>query len=280
MMRKRAVPIAGAVLVAAMLATPAAAKGRPTAEDFGNNLSQPSMYVLGEGVTAIPSTAPQPRVACDGAPHAPGTDGVPATTDGYWLQKTAATWGGTCVTASQATVRVDWGDNLMGDTALKAGKVIRVEVGLEALTTSGGDLTPAEAIGYTIVNLSEEGVPDRLAVYGTADTVGSPSPVMVWDHDADLTIATRADDGSVSDSFTTVATAEVNSTGKIVYGFNWGQKGDFPPAGDYVITFTVSDDTTIASVVGWDPDTMERHDHSVSLDITLSASAGGGSHAR
>lgn len=272
-MRKLAVPIVGAALIAAMLATPALAKGGPpTGVETGNNLSVPAIFVTADGTT-IPSTAPGLRAPCDWTSYAPGWDGALPIAEGlpnagYWLQKTAATWGASCAVASSAQVTLDWGDNLTGTTALKAGKTIRVEVGLFA---NGA----AAATGYTIDNLSEEGVPDRLAVYGTNDADGTAMTPRVWDHDATFTIATVPTDGSAPASFTIPASAEINSMGAVVYGFNWGQKGDFAAAGDYAITFTVSDDTTIGAVQDWNADTMTRTDHAVTLDITLSPKAGG-----
>ncbi len=267
-MRKLAVPIVASALLATVIATPALAKGGPPdGVEAGNNLSVPTVFVTGDATGLIPGTAPTLRVPCLSAPQAPGADGV-AAVDGYWLQKTEATWSASCSVVADAGVTLDWGDNLTGTTALKAGKVIRVETVLYADGVTG--------TAYPITNLSPEGTLDRLAVYGTDGTAVTGTAAVVWDHDADFTITNVA----TGVSLTVPATAEINSMGAIVYGYNWGQKGDFAPAGEYTITFTVSEDTTIGAVVDWNADTMSLADHAVTLDLTLTPKAGGGGRGR
>lgn len=282
--RTRSGVLRGALIaiVAAALATPAAAFAAPPPgvgeeETLGNNLSVPAIFV--------PSTAGAPalRVPCDAVAQAPGVDGVPSSTlyPGYWLQKTTATWSASCLEAAAATVTADWGDNLTTAGSLTAGKPIRVEVGLLAPTAVG--LT-----GYAITNLTPE-LEDRLATYGTrgaptdeylTGAAGAPL-TRVWDSQATITIEQYVDGAWVPVVATQSMTAEINSTGAVVYGFNWGSKGrkNTPAAGEYRATFTTSTATTITAisdVAGINVPTFTEH--STTLEFTLaSKNRGGGS---
>jgi len=254
-------------LAAMMVASPAfAAKGgtpgAPSGETLGNNLSVPAIFV---GDTTY---APALRIPCADAATAVAPTGPQSTVyPGYYLQKTEAVWSATCTTAETGVhVLADWGDNLTNDeVGVKAGKTIRVEMAL--MDDSGSTST-----GYSVVKLEPEML-DRLSPYGT---LGAPEAMTAraWDTGARLQITT-AEGVTIYEA---AATAEINSTGGVVYGYNWGQKGSFPPPGDYVITFTVSDGTTFDGTV----DTTDRADntaHTATLEVTLLPKSGGGGNS-
>lgn len=244
------------VLTFAVFASPAIAKGGPPGgEEAGNNLSIPAIFVPDA------SGGPALRVPC-GTYAVPGWDGaLPSTVyDGYWLQKTAATWSADCATAVTASVLADWGDNLTTRPTVAAGKPVRVEVSL---------LDPA-AIGmggFVITNLTPE-LADRLATYGTrgvpedAFTTGAEGAPLtrVFDTGATLTIelldaapVRGQGPAGLADLTDTVIfdgpmTAEINSSGAVIYGYNWGSKGrkNTPAPGTYRITFR----TVATTIIG------------------------------
>lgn len=268
-----------ALLAAAMMAPSAALAAPPPGvgeeETLGNNLSVPAIFV--------PSVAGAPtlRVPCSATAQMPGADGVPSSAlfPGYWLQKTTATWGASCLEAASASVTADWGDNLTTAGSLTAGKPIRVEVGLLAPDAVG--LT-----GYAITNLTPA-LADRLATYGTRGaptdeylTGAAGAPVTrVWDSQTTIGIEQYVNSAWVPVVTTQPMIAEINSTGSVVYGFNWGSKGrkNTPAAGEYRATFTTSTATTIvaiADVAGVNVPTFTAH--STTLEFTLAPQNRGG----
>lgn len=233
--------------------------GTGETETLGNNLSVPTLFVPGPTATGAPAL----RVACDGAIHAP--EGP--QTDGYWLQGTDATWSSYCNTAEAATVTAQWGDNLVG-TAAKADKPNRVEISLLDMTAINA---PYE--GYVVTNLTPD-AEDRYATYGTdgtAFTSGVDGPAVdVWGPDATLNITNKDTHTVIYDG---PITAEINATGGVVYGFNWGgaDTGTVDPAGTYDLTFTIGTGVTIdAASAG----TFTAN--SAVLEVTLGASSGSG----
>lgn len=255
------------IAVSAMAKGPPPGKGPGGGETAGNNLSVPAIFVP----TSTTAGAPTLRVACALTPKDPTGDKSPVYTD-YWLQQTDATWGASCADADAATVTADWGDNLTTSPQIRTGKPIRVEVGL--LDPSATGMT-----GYVVTNLTPT-VEDRNAVYGTDGTTfttgdaGAPE-TRVWDSGAHLTITNSSGENVVDQAMV----AEINSTGAVVYGFNWGSKGrvNTPAPGTYTLTFTTSVATTITGIA----DTAALNvptwsDHSTSLTITLLPKAGGG----
>ncbi|MFK5633193.1 MULTISPECIES: hypothetical protein [unclassified Ornithinimicrobium] len=257
---------AGAALLGlTMLGAPTSiAKGPPVGgeaeEVVSNNLSVPAVFVPSIGMTL--------KYPCDAAvlpiggttafPELPASENLPqgVTAGDYYVQGEDA-WQAGCTTALANTVAVgaDWGDNLVS-APLKARTPIRVEMGLLADT----GLYPFT--GFTVVKLTDE--LDRYATYGTVGVAVNPYPeVRVWDAGAQLKI--ERTDGLIvySGDFT----AEINSTGRVVYGYNW-QK---PLAGDYVITFTAPNltitTTDAGSIVSTD---------TVTKAVTVAAKAGGG----
>jgi len=237
--RKLVAAISAVLVGTAVLSGGVFAKGKPTVE-LGNNLSFAAKIVGGGG--------PALRLACSTIPTAPSG---PECTQfpGYWCQKTAAVWQAACDnTATTANVTATWGANLLGEAeALKAGRPIRVEM---VLTESGG---PAENPGYVVVNLTPT-LEDRLSTYGT-DGTEQFTDYTVYDNGAKLKIE-QCENVSCQVIIKTIlpdaaATAELNSLGNIVYGYNWGTKGktNAPAAGIYKLTFTAKN-TTIMSAPG------------------------------
>lgn len=230
-------------IVLALAATPTVfAKGKPPPqEETGNNLSFATWFV--------PSTvgAPATRLACSPT-AATAPSGVEcADFVGYWCQKTAATWQAQCGNGAVGmAVTANWGANLLGDASLKAGRPIRVEMNL---TEAGG----SAGTGYVVVNLTPN-LEDRFATYGTNGATQRTS-FTVWDAGATLKIERCANlacdpvTGNVLDE--TVMSAEINSLGNVVYGYNWGTAGrtNAPTAGIYKLTFT-ADNTFISSAPG------------------------------
>jgi hypothetical protein len=226
------------ILSGVMVTSVAFAKGKPTVE-LGNNLSFAAKIIGGGGPTL--------RATCSTTPTPPSGDKCTLYPE-YWCQKTAAVWQAACDnTATSADVAATWGANLLGDASLKAGRPIRVEM---VLTESGGS---ADNPGYVVVNLTPT-LEDRLSTYGTNGTAQS-TDYTVYDNGARLKIEQCQDEACTVITGTIlpdgIASAELNSLGNIVYGYNWGTKGktNAPAAGTYKLTFTANN-TTIVSAPG------------------------------
>jgi len=265
------------VLTLAVFTSSALAQGGgpPGGEEAGNNLSIPAIFV--------PNTSGGPalRVPC-GTYAVPGWDGaLPSVVyPGYWLQKTEATWSADCATALSTSVLADWGDNLTSRPTLASGKPVRVEMSL---------LDPA-AIGmggFVITNLTPN-LEDRLATYGTrgvpedAFTTGDAGAPLtrVFDTGANLTIELLEDGIPVSVIFDGPMTAEINSTGSVIYGFNWGTKGrrNTPAPGIYRLTFSTVFTTIIGitDAAAQNVPTWDATSTSVTVELTSSTGGGGG----
>ena len=212
---------------------------------LGNNLSLPTLFSPSTGAQGAPSL----RVQCTESPKAPGSDGEAATFlyDGsyYWVQKTAATWSAPCANREPGlSVVADWGDNLTGDGRLSAGRPIRVEMRL----IENGSLGTAN-LGYEVIKLTPD-VADRDATYGTKGDQLS-QPYTVFDSGAKLTIDKCTDTNctALQPIYSGDISAEINSTGAVVYGYNWGIKATGAAAnGVYKLTFTPNN-VNIVSVV-------------------------------
>ncbi len=264
-------------LVACLLMGLYAVSGSATAarpgETLGNNLSVPAKFV--------PNTtgAPALRISC-GTYAAPGDDGQPSSVlyPGYWLQKTLATWSADCIPAAEsAEVTADWGDNLTtSEGRLTAGRPIRVEVGLLDLSATG-------LRGFAITKLTPD-LEDRLATYGTrgepddafATGDANAPATRVWDAGARLKIERLGT--PITTVFEGPMTAEINSGGSVVYGFNWGTQGRTrtPTAGNYRLTFTTSEATTITGVADLTGNIPEFTDHGTTVVITILPRSRGG----
>lgn len=251
-------PLAALTMVAAMAVSAGAvgAKGGPPAgESLGNNLSVPTHFI-GAPLAAV-------RTACDGVIHEP----IGPAVDGYYLQKTEAVWGAQCDSVEAADVTAQWGANLTNGRALKAGRPIRVEMALFAAGEAG--------LGYLVENLTPT-LPDRQATYGIPEgaTPYTFPDYLVYVPDATLTM--EQVDGA--DPVTVPMTAEINSTGKVVYGYNWGIKNTgSPTAGTYLLTFTVPDLTaTITGVAPGEVNNTTFTDVSTTVTIEITGGGGGG----
>lgn len=135
----------------------------------------------------------------------------------------------------------DWGDNLTSSPSLKARQPIRVEM---TLFQDG-----VTATGLMVYKLTDEA--DRLATYGTSGDLVAGMPVRVFDAGATLSIKNLGTGTWVLGDETggVPMSVEINSTGGVVYGFNWGIKGrtSTPTAGTYELTFRTVN-TTIVSL--------------------------------
>jgi hypothetical protein len=261
-----AVAIAGSTLAAG--GPPPGKGGGPGTEAAGNNLSVPAILV------PTATGAPSLRLGCVAAQDPSGPQSTVFT--GYWLQKTDATWTADCAVASTANVTADWGDNLTTAPSIAAGKPVRVEVGL---------LDPAATgmTGYVIDNLTPD-LEDRLATYGTqgwtfaTGDAGAPQ-TRVWDSGTHLTIEPMVDGTPGAAIYDGSMTAEINSMGAVVYGYNWGSQGrrNAPTAGTYRLTFTTSTATTIAGIADTAGLNVPTYGpHSTTLTVTLNGSTHGG----
>lgn len=265
MSRKRWVAAFGAALLGlTMFGTQASlAKGPPVGGETANNLSVPAVFV--------PSTSGAPTlnfpcgdpVAASGEttyfPALPVSENLPngVTAGNYYVQGEDS-WQAGCTTAAAGTVSVTaaWGDNLVS-APLKARTPIRVEMGLM------GDTSVYSMTGFDVVKLTDE--LDRYATYGTLGVADAAyGEVRVWDAGARLTI--KSTDGTLT-VFDGEATAEINATGRVVYGYNWSR----PVLGTYTITFTAPNVTITGADAGYVVDT-----HTVAIDVTVKAKGGSG----
>ncbi len=240
-------------------------------EAIANNLSVPAIFV--------PSTtgAPALNFAC-GVPADPaGTPQTGFTVAGYYYLQGVDKWQASCATAADNTVSVTavWGDNLTGAASLRTGSPIRVEVGLLAASPESLAMT-----GYNVVKLEPSEL-DRVSPYGTEAASGAVNAVpaakstpyldpatgayevRVWDAGATLKIYNKATGAVVFDG---PATAEVNSTGRVVYGYNLRVES----AGTYVIEFTAPTVTISSAAPG------RVSGHTASLEISVGTGGGGG----
>lgn len=229
-------------------------------EEGGNNLSVPTIFVpstIGSPFTGV--CTPEDDSQDPSGPMGVDTDGdgIPDAHLDYYVQG-VATWQADCDTAPADTIAVAaaWGDNL-SSAPLKAGTPIRVEIGFLTF--------PDYAMpGYDVLKL-DPSLLDRESHYGTlGDRVEDFIEVRVWDSGVLLDI--RSTDGSVVVQDWQPFTAEINSTGRIVYGFNW-QK---PVPGDYLIS-VVAPNITISTA----DNGVVVSPNMVTLEVTVGDKGGG-----
>jgi hypothetical protein len=257
-------------IILALAATPTVfAKGGkpPPHEEMGNNLSFATKFVPNA------DNAPTLRLAT----NAMTNPGGPECTlfPGYFCQKTAATWQAPWTTGATADVTAGWGANLLGDAPLKAGRPIRVEMVLTELSSAPAD---GAANGFVVTNLTPE-LEDRLATYGTSGTTQS-TDVVVFDDGAMLTIETCADEqcaAATSVVYDGPMTPEINSLGKVVYGYNWGTSGKTGAAqpGVYKLTYWANH-SVIKGAPGAQTCAVAYNCTYVIITVTQSAGGGGG----
>jgi hypothetical protein len=236
--------------------------GNASAEEstLGNNLSVPAILVPSDSAGDLPVL----RAGSCGAALAP-TGPTSTTFPGYYLQKTATVWQAACTVQASANATVNWGDNLTSRPVLSAQQPVRVEVALEATPT-------APMLGFVVDKLTPE-LEDRLATYGTQGVASDFTKVRVFDSGARLKIERLDGPGGVI--VDGPMSAEVNSVGAIVYGFNWGVKGKGARAlpGVYRITF-FTNRVNVAGVDSSDASKATFTSGSSSLIVSLAASAG------
>ncbi len=243
-----AIGIAGVVMVAAMSGSALAAKGvpgkpggggggKPGGETAAQNLSVPTIMIGGSagGLVCGTPDAPSALVPPTGTPltgyEVPGY---------FWVQK-VHTWQAQCFNDVEAVAFGAWGDNLAGDAKLKVGSPIRVEIVLQNLTDYSATIPTLK--GYDVIKLEPSKL-DRESAYG--HNAGTPTftdfPVDLGSaswlvHDAGITFSVlNTDTGVYAVPPGTSPTAEINATGKVVYGYNLR----VGVAGPYRIQFTSS----------------------------------------
>lgn len=194
----------------ALLATAGIAASAVAEEEAGaNNLSVPAIFVPSVGLAG--------PVCTDGVDAKPVTGELGILVEGvlehpdYYVQGDDV-WQAECATAADDTisVRAEWGDNLTS-APLKQGTPVRVEIGLL-------DTTATAMPGYVVEKL-DPALDDRYSHYGTLASEPQPlTEVRVWNAGTALSIVRNSDGLRVYDG---EFTAEINSTGRVVYGYNW-----------------------------------------------------------
>lgn len=192
----------------------------------------------------------------------------------YWVQKVHK-WQTECFKAESAEAFAAWGDNLSGDAKLKVGTPIRVELVLTNVTDFAADLPFME--GYKVLKLQPSTL-DRLSAYGHDAVLDGDVWVATPDqfvpaewlvHNQGITFSVLNKDTNVyAVPPGTNPTAEINATGKIVYGYNLRVSA----AGNYRIQFTTTPTVTLTGV-----DAGGLIDaNNVYIDIVVAPGGGGG----
>lgn len=247
--------------------------GSPGEETVSHSLSVPTVFVGGSNPFGL---------TCDGSAKEPTGDpqtGFPVDGSAYFYVQGVNTWQAGCLQGEgygSATANVAWGDNLAGDAKLKVGMPIRVEIGLFVNNTVMTDL-PA-LTGWDVLKLEPDKL-DREALYGTravadpstglfSSVPQTPYPEMrVWAAGATLTITKVGATTPVVDH--QPAGAEVNATGRVVYGYNLRVS----ELGQYVIAYHFPGVTLSGTDVG-------SVDASTATLIVSVGSGGGGGGGR
>lgn len=271
-MKNSSLYLAMALVLGAVSAAPHAfAKGRPGEETAAQNLSVPAILVgplgaLSCGTPEAPSALVKPMGVPLSGYEVPGD---------YWVQK-VHTWQAQCFNSDQAQVFGNWGDNLKGDARLKTGSPIRVELVLTNMTAYS---TPSAMQGYAVLKLEPSKL-DRLSAYGHAaigdgggwgDVPVDHTSAQWLVHDAGITFSVmNKSTGAYAVEPGTSPTAEINATGKVVYGYNLRVE----TAGAYRIQFTTSGPVTFTGQDAANGGQVGLND--VFIDIQVVAGGGGG----
>jgi len=206
----------------------------------------------------------------------PGDDEPYCVDAGDYFVQRVHTWQAGCLMVERASADAEWGDNLGGDAALKVGSPIRVELVLFDSTTDS-----AGQEGYKVIKLEPNEL-DRASDYGhLAGDGGVDAPIAVGEgdfraivHDANASLTIELLDESRSYVVDTVydgeAGAEINATGKIVYGHNLR----VGLAGWYRLTYTLPNVTADSVDIG----TFSNNEGValVTLEIEVTEGGGGG----
>jgi hypothetical protein len=212
---------------------------------------------------------------CQDPATVPGDDEPYCVEAGDYFVQRIHTWQAGCLTAERASADAEWGDNLGGDASLKVGSPIRVElVLLDSTTDSAGQE------GYQVIKLEPNEL-DRNSDYGhLALEGGLDNPIavdgeqfraIVHDADASLTIELLDDGGYLASTvYDGEAGAEINATGKIVYGHNLR----VVEAGTYRLTYTLPN----VDVTGVDIGDFANNEGvaTVTLEVDVLPGGGGG----
>jgi hypothetical protein len=279
---------------------PGGGGGKPGGETAGNNLSFPVLWSEDGRSVSLPGEA---GVVLTDGPVLPGTytpdDSTPCM--GAIQKNTLNSWQADSMTvAPNSVTTIDWGDNLESKD-WRLGTVVRVETGLYK------DIAPDTMTRYEMCYISGSGTDEvwGLRVTGNAtdgyEAVTTDSPeAMVYTAGARLTIqqivpdlaggltwdeATHAWTGpGASDPVFNMAAwervsdgpgsygAELNVSGKIVYGFVW-TTADLE-AGEYRLTFSLDNDEGFDSGA-----TLVEADILGSTEIEVSEEGDGGNTA-
>ena len=288
-----------AAALAVSLPIPAMARGNPGhggggggrppnagSETVGNNLSYPSVFAEGIGITGLPATSPplaNPwqeawtglRIPSPTNPTlATGPDGTYTAPDGtvYFLQGTEqSSWQAGWINGKGQgpfATNVKWGDNLLSTLLPSSGgsspwtttSTIHIEVGMTT-TDNTGSLPGGEDLQYFPMTLvSGTGSTAAYGTTGTADAAGVPADV--YSEYAYLTIQQVDANGTaigspvhelttwnraVEGPSTTALTPEVNASGNIDYSYNWFTGRDNLQPGYYKLTFGIAAEGTLGS---------------------------------
>lgn len=269
--------ITAALFGAALFSGAAFAKG-PPAPSVVQNLSVPTIMVgtpPGGLNCGTETGVPTALVAPTGTPL---TGYEVDATAYYWVQKVHI-WQAQCFQGSGASTFGNWGDNLEGDARLKVGSPIRVEIVLTNMTDYSA--TIPSLLGYTVIKLEPSKL-DRDSAYGHlagGDAVNgfTDIPTEFTDqttwlvHDSQITFSVQnLDTLTYAVPPGTNPTAEINATGKVVYGYNLR----VGVAGLYRITFTSS---PLVHFTGQDAANGGLlDDHNAYIDINVVTGGGGG----
>jgi len=299
------VGLAVAALAVPAAATPPEGKGPPDGKGPGggevdtttHSLSVPAVFVGDNpyNLTCDGSSTPpdgEPVTGLEGEDFTVETEGT-----GYFYVQGVNVWQASCLDGDPVTepvsVTAEWGDNLGGDAKLKIGSPIRVEVGLIEVIDDAAAETRGFT-GYTVIKLEPEQL-DRVSAYGT-EAVGDPEngfaavPVTpfksvvdpeaeettyryetrVWDADAMMQIFPLDESGMPGAAIVTEvpAGAEINATGRIVYGYNLR----VTEAGHYRIVYTFRNVT----VTGTDGTGYTQDSTTMDIEVVPGGGQGGG----
>jgi hypothetical protein len=248
--------------------------GEPPISETAQSLSVPAILVgsLGTLVCGGSESTPSVLVPPTGNPST-GYE-VPGF---YYVQKVNA-WQAQCFNAAPGVVSVfgAWGDNLVGDAALKTGSPIRVELVLTNMNDYSGTITGGTLQGYNVIKLEpskldRESAYGHLAAYDEATMSYDDVPVDVGQaswvvHDQFLMLSVEHLASGTFPVPLQALTPEINATGKIVYGYNLRVSA----AGTYRIRFYAPSVT----FTGVDAGTFDANN--AYLDIVVGGGGGGG----
>lgn len=279
-LRRRFLQASVALLAAGAMSLPAVAGaandpgGGGSPEAVGNNLSNPTVFAEGVGITGTSSSATDPqlepwqqtwtglRVPSPTNPTLPpGPDGT-YVKDGvtYYLQGTdLASWQAGWINGAASspwTTNVKWGDNLLAPLVgnrppWSTGSTIHIEMAMQSTSTlsaeSGLSYFPTESLsgsastetfGSTGVATSAVGQTPSVysdAAYLTIQKLDKENGAPVGDPIHVLTTWNRSGEGPS----TSTLTPEVNAAGNVVYSYNWFTGNDSLTEGWYRLSFGI-----------------------------------------